>query len=258
MIGWAWGAYIRSLGRPHWTRQEPCSSPSVSSVFTGSSGVCFRASGNSTRIASCAGLGVGGQFAIGVTLVAETPRAPRGPTRLGWCRPAPPSANWMAAGGAILLGRMETGGPDRRRVALHVPGGRAAGRRWRSSFFASSKEPEQWLQGARRKRRWVIPELLLGIALARRMPSPHVSGARRVVGLWESASSVMTWSGARRSRVPRRGYAGAALAGQITRDRHHVPLRISGGSSASRLIRGLPSMSAARRPSPSASSRPWA
>src|SRR5438874_1900429 len=91
------------------------------------------------------GLGVGGQFGIGVALVAEvvTPRAR--PYALGMVQAASAVGNMMAAGVGILLGQMEQSGS--------ITGA------WRYMFAAGAlpaplalvvfkklKEPEQWLK----------------------------------------------------------------------------------------------------------------
>src|SRR2546423_3482302 len=91
------------------------------------------------------GLGVGGQFGIGVALVAEvvTPRAR--PYALGLVQAASAIGNMMAALVGIFLGQMETSGA--------ITGA------WRYMFLAGSlpaplafvvlkklKEPDQWLK----------------------------------------------------------------------------------------------------------------
>jgi MFS family permease len=91
------------------------------------------------------GLGVGGQFAVGVALVAEVMPDRARPRALGWLQALSAVGNMMAAMVSIILGRLEEAG------VVHTP--------WRVMFligvlpallalvvFSKLKEPERWLK----------------------------------------------------------------------------------------------------------------
>src|SRR3974377_471061 len=91
------------------------------------------------------GLGVGGQFAVGVALVAEVVPAQARPYALGMVQAASAVGNMLAATIGIVLGGMEQGGA--------ITGA------WRWEFLAGAipaplalvvfkklKEPEAWLR----------------------------------------------------------------------------------------------------------------
>ena len=97
------------------------------------------------------GLGVGGQFAVGVALVAEVMPNRARPYALGWVQALSAIGNMMAAVAGIVLGQLEQAG--------------AIGSAWRMMFvigalpaflailvFKRLKEPEQWLQARREKK----------------------------------------------------------------------------------------------------------
>jgi MFS family permease len=89
------------------------------------------------------GLGVGGQFSVGVTLVAETVSARARPYALGWLQASSTVGNMLAALVGIVLGRLQESG-----ILLSA---------WRTMFivgalpallcipvFQKLKEPEAW------------------------------------------------------------------------------------------------------------------
>src|SRR5581483_4637750 len=93
------------------------------------------------------GLGVGGQFAVGVALVAETVPARARPFALGWLQAASAGGNMLAAIIGMVLGGLEQSG--------------AIGSAWRYMFivgalpallclivFRRLKEPESWQKAA--------------------------------------------------------------------------------------------------------------
>lgn len=97
------------------------------------------------------GLGVGGQFAVGVALVAEVMPDRARPYALGWVQALSAIGNMMAAVAGIVLGQLEQSG--------------AIGSAWRMMFvigalpaflailvFKRLKEPDQWLQARREKK----------------------------------------------------------------------------------------------------------
>jgi len=94
------------------------------------------------------GLGVGGQFAVGVALVAESLPDRTRPYALGWLQASSAIGNMMAAVIGMILGGLESSG--------------AIGSAWRAMFivgalpaalclliFRRLKEPEQWQRTAR-------------------------------------------------------------------------------------------------------------
>jgi MFS family permease len=101
------------------------------------------------------GLGVGGQFAVGVALVAEVVPQRARPYALGFVQAASAVGNMIAALAGILIGQLEAAGS--------LTGGWAA---WRWEFlvgalpaplafivFAKLKEPEQWLRARHEKKK---------------------------------------------------------------------------------------------------------
>src|SRR5262245_50836072 len=163
------------------------------------------------------GFGVGGQFAVGVALVAEVvPARPR-PYALGLVQAMSAVGNMMAAVTGIVLGQLEQSG--------------AIGSAWRYLFivgaipaplailvFKKLKEPEAWLKARQEKKRmgsfgdllgdprW-RPRAIVGMLLA-------FAG---VVGLWGIGffSFDLFRPALERSFVAQ-GYTGAALNGKIT------------------------------------------
>ena len=71
------------------------------------------------------GLGVGGQFAVGVSLVAEVMSDRVRPMALGWLQALSAIGNMMAAGISMVLGKS-----SRRRGRSAVPGGRCSWSAW--------------------------------------------------------------------------------------------------------------------------------
>src|SRR5687768_10166726 len=94
------------------------------------------------------GLGVGGQFAVGVALVAESLPDRARPYALGWLQASSAVGNMMAATAGIILGQMQTAG--------YIESA------WRAMFLIGSlpallcivvfkklKEPERWQREAK-------------------------------------------------------------------------------------------------------------
>ena len=143
MIGWAIGGLVFGiLGDRIGRAKTMMMTFSVYSAFTGLSAL-------STGIWDFAfyrfltGLGVGGEFAVGVSLVAEVMPDRARPIALGWLQALSAVGNMLAACVSIGLGRLEESG--------------AIASAWRSMFliglapallaipiFIRLKEPEQW------------------------------------------------------------------------------------------------------------------
>ena len=132
------------------------------------------------------GLGVGGQFSVGVALVAEVVPASTRPFALGMVQAFSTVGNMIAAVTVILLGKLEQDG------TIHGA--------WRYTFLAGAlpaplafvvfkklKEPEQWLKARAEKKRMGSYSELLGDPRWRRNSIVGLLLAfAGVVGLWLS------------------------------------------------------------------------
>jgi MFS family permease len=164
------------------------------------------------------GLGVGGQFAVGVAMVAETIPDRARPYALGMVQAFSTVGNMMAALSGILLGRLEQSG--------------AIAGAWRYMFlvgalpaplalvvFKKLKEPEQWLKARAEKRKLgSFRELLLSNPRWRRNAIAGLLLAfAGVVGLWGIGffSPDLLRPVLERS-FRAQGYSGAELAGKVT------------------------------------------
>jgi MFS family permease len=130
------------------------------------------------------GLGVGGQFSVGVALVAEVVPASTRPFALGMVQAFSTVGNMIAAVTVILLGKLEQDG------TIHGA--------WRYTFLAGAlpaplafvvfkklKEPEQWLKARAEKKRMGSYSELLGDPRWRRNSIVGLLLAfAGVVGLW--------------------------------------------------------------------------
>jgi MFS family permease len=164
------------------------------------------------------GLGVGGQFAVGVAMVAETIPDRARPYALGMVQAFSTVGNMMAALSGILLGRLEQSGV--------IAGA------WRYLFlvgalpaplalvvFKKLKEPEQWLKARAEKRKLgSFRELLIVNPRWRRNAIAGLLLAfAGVVGLWGIGffSPDLLRPVLERS-FRAQGYSGAELAGKVT------------------------------------------
>src|SRR5215471_19054387 len=133
------------------------------------------------------GLGVGGQFAVGVALVAEVVPQRARPYALGFVQASSAIGNMVAALAGILIGQLEASGS--------LAGGWAA---WRWEFLAGAlpaplafvvfkklKEPEQWLKArAEKKKLGSYGELLGDPRWRRNAIVGFLLAFAGVVGLW--------------------------------------------------------------------------
>jgi MFS family permease len=164
------------------------------------------------------GLGVGGQFAVGVAMVAETIPDRARPYALGMVQAFSTVGNMMAALSGILLGRLEQSGV--------IAGA------WRYLFlvgalpaplalvvFKKLKEPEQWLKArAEKGKLGSFRELLLTNPRWRRNAIAGLLLAfAGVVGLWGIGffSPDLLRPVLERS-FRAQGFSGAELAGKVT------------------------------------------
>jgi len=130
------------------------------------------------------GLGVGGQFAVGVALVAESLPDRTRPYALGWLQASSAIGNMMAAVIGMILGGLESSG--------------AIGSAWRAMFivgalpaalclliFRRLKEPEQWQRTAREgMKRGSIGELFSDPRWRYNATIGMLLAFAGVVGLW--------------------------------------------------------------------------
>lgn len=163
------------------------------------------------------GFGVGGQFAVGVALVAEVVPARTRPYALGLVQAMSAVGNMMAAVTGIILGQLEQSG--------------AIGSAWRYLFivgaipaplaiivFKKLKEPEAWLKARQENKRMGSFGDLLGDARWRpRAIVGMLLAFAGVVGLWGIGffSFDLFRPALERSFIAQ-GYTGAALNGKIT------------------------------------------
>ena len=170
------------------------------------------------------GLGVGGEFAVGVSLVAEVIPAAARPYALGWLQASSAIGNMIAAIVAILLGSFERTGA--------VKGS------WRIMFVIGTlpallailirrrlKEPEKWKAVARGDEGGVGPDKKLG-SIRELFGDPRwrrnaivgmVLGFSGVVGLWGIGFfSFDLIRAVFREDMVRRGVADTVIEGRLT------------------------------------------
>lgn len=163
------------------------------------------------------GLGVGGQFGIGVALVAEVVPSRARPYALGLVQAASAIGNMMAAGVGILLGQLEMTGS--------ITGA------WRWEFLAGAipaplalvvfkklKEPDQWLKArAEKKKLGSYAELFSDPRWRRNSIVGFLLGFAGIVGLWGIGFfSYDLLRPVLRHNFEMQGFTGAALNGKIT------------------------------------------
>jgi MFS family permease len=218
MIGWALGGVIFGVLGDRIGRAKTMSMTILFfTVFTGLS-VFARGVWDFNMYRFLCGLGVGGQFAVGVALVAEETPARARPYALGAVQACSSVGNMVAALTGIVAGRIEQAG------IIHGA--------WRYMFLAGAlpaplalvvfrklKEPEQWLKArAEKKRLGSYRELLLGNPRWRRNAIAGLCLAfAGVVGLWGIGFFSYDLLRAPLDKAFRaQGFTGAALAGKIT------------------------------------------
>jgi MFS family permease len=184
MIGWASGGVVFGILGDRIGRVKTMMMTILSySLFTGLS-VFSTSVWDFSVYRLLTGLGVGGQFAVGVALVAETVPARARPYALGWLQASSAVGNMLAALIGIALGGMEQSG--------------AIGSAWRYMFvvgalpallclliFRRLKEPEQWRRAAHdRKQLGSMGELFSDPRWRRHAIIGMLLAFSGVVGLW--------------------------------------------------------------------------
>ena len=163
------------------------------------------------------GLGVGGQFAVGVALVAEIVPERARPYALGTVQACSTVGNMLAALTGIVLGQMEQSG------VIHGA--------WRYEFLAGAlpaplalviflklKEPEQWLKArAAKKKMGSFAELLSNPRWRRNAIVGMLLAFSGVVGVWGIGFfSFDLFRPVLEKAFRAQGLTGAALAGKTT------------------------------------------
>ena len=218
LIGWALGGMIFGVMGDRIGRVRTMTMTILG--FTVFTGLSFFARGiwdfNAYRFVC--GLGVGGQFGLGVALVAETVPERARPYALGMVQACSSLGNMIAALTGILVGHIQQSG--------------TIAEAWRYLFLAGAlpaplallvfkklKEPEQWLKArAEKKRLGSYRELLLGDPRWRRNAIAGLFLASAgVVGLWGIGFFSYDLLRAPLENAFRAGgLAGAELAGKVT------------------------------------------
>ena len=165
------------------------------------------------------GFGVGGQFAVGVALVAEVVPARTRPYALGLVQATSAIGNMMAAVIGIVLGQLE------------ISGGIQAGKAWRYEFLAGGiaaplaiivykklREPEAWLRArSEKKRMGSFVDLFSDLRWRRNAIVGMLLAFSGVVGLWGIGFfSYDLFRPVLERAFIAEGLTGAALKGKIT------------------------------------------
>ncbi len=184
MIGWASGGVLFGiLGDRIGRVKTMIATILFYSMFTGLS-VLSTSVWDFSLYRFLTGLGVGGQFAVGVALVAETMPDRARPFALGWLQALSAVGNMMAALAGMLLGSLESSG--------------AIGSAWRYMFvigtlpallaiiiFKKLKEPESWTRAKEQKEKLgSMRELFTDPRWKRNSIVGMLLAFSGVVGLW--------------------------------------------------------------------------
>jgi MFS family permease len=217
MIGWAIGGVVFGICGDRWGRVKTMSATILFySVFTGLSFFATNLLQFNVLRFLCS-LGVGGQFAVGVALVAEVIPEKARPQALGMLQALSTVGNMLAGVIGILIGQAEQSGSL------------VAG--WRYLFltgalpapmallvFTKLKEPEQWLKARAEKRKLgSVRDLFADPQLRRNSAVGLVLAFAGVVGLWGIGFfSYDLFRPVLDSTFRAQGLSGADLAGKTT------------------------------------------
>jgi MFS family permease len=218
MIGWALGGVIFGVLGDRLGRAKTMMMTILTyTIFTGLSMFAVGVWDFNVYRFLC-GLGVGGQFAVGVALVAEVVPDRARPSALGMVQAFSAVGNMVAALTGIFLGQLEQAG--------------AIAGAWRFEFLAGAipaplallvfkklKEPEQWLKArAEKKKMGSFSELLSDPRWRRNAFVGLVLAFAGVVGLWGIGffSYDLLRSAVFEKTFRAGGLTGAALAGKTT------------------------------------------
>jgi MFS family permease len=217
MVGWAIGGIVFGIFGDRWGRVKTMTATILFySVFTGLSFFATNLLQFNILRFLCS-LGVGGQFSVGVALVAEVIPEKARPQALGMLQALSTVGNMLAGVAGILIGRAEQSG-------TLVAG-------WRYLFLAGAlpapmalviftklKEPEQWLKARAENRQMGSVRDLFGDPQLRRNTAVGlVLAFAGVVGLWGIGFfSFDLFRPVLDSAFRAQGLSGADLAGRIT------------------------------------------
>ncbi len=217
MIGWALGGVLFGILGDRIGRAKTMTLTILSySLFTAISVIATNLWDFNVYRFLC-GFGVGGQFAVGVALVAEVVPARARPYALGLVQAASAIGNMMAALTGIVLGQLEQAG--------------TIGAAWRWEFLAGAipaplaivvflklKEPAQWLKArAEKKKLGSFAELFSDPRWRHNSIVGLLLAFAGVVGLWGIGFfSYDLFRPVLRSTFAAQGLTGAALNGKIT------------------------------------------
>ncbi len=218
MIGWALGGVIFGVLGDRLGRAKTMMMTILTyTIFTGLSMFAVGVWDFNAYRFLC-GLGVGGQFAVGVALVAEVVPDRARPHALGMVQACSALGNMVAALTGIFLGQLEQSG--------------AIAGAWRFEFLAGAipaplallvfkklKEPEQWLKArAAKKKMGSFGELLSDPRWRRNAFVGLTLAFAGVVGLWGIGffSYDLLRSAVFEKTFRAEGLSGAALAGKTT------------------------------------------
>ena len=220
MIGWALGGVVFGVLGDRLGRAKTMTITIL--TYTAFTGLSLLSTGvfdfNVYRF--LCGLGVGGQFAVGVALVAEVVPPGARPYALGFVQAASAVGNMIAALSGIVIGQMEAAGS--------LAGGWPA---WRWLFlvgaapaplafivFAKLKEPDQWLKArAEKKKLGSYGELLGDPRWRRNAIVGFLLAFAGVVGLWGIGFfSYDLFRPVLVKTFSAQGLAGKALDGKVT------------------------------------------
>jgi MFS family permease len=217
MIGWALGGVVFGILGDRLGRAKTMIMTILCySIFTGLS-VFSTGVWDFNLYRFLCGLGVGGQFAVGVALVAEVVPERARPHALGMVQAFSAVGNMLAALTGILLGQLEMSGA--------IVGA------WRWEFLAGAlpaplallvfkklKEPEQWLKArAEKKRMGSVGELFSTPRWRRNAMVGFLLAFAGVVGLWGIAFfSYDLLRPVLEQTFRAQGFSGAELAGKTT------------------------------------------
>jgi MFS family permease len=250
LIGWAMGGLGFGVLGDRWGRVKTMlATILLYSIFTGLS-VFARDYMEFVIYRFLTGLGVGGEFAVGVALVAEVMPDRARPYALSWLQALSAIGNCTAAGIYIALGQAERAGWLE---GLTLPGTETQFTAWRIAFSLGTlpallailirrklKEPERWTAAGVSQKRgsyvemfttpWIRKRAFLGLAI----------GFAAVVGLWGIGFfSVQLQKSVFRQSFTAEGMTGKELEGQIKLWSGYTSLMLNFGAFLGMILAGI-------------------
>jgi len=217
MIGWAIGGVLFGILGDRLGRVKTMTLTILTySIFTGLS-VYATSFWDFSAYRFLCGLGVGGQFAVGVALVAEVVPARARPYALGFVQASSAIGNMIAATFGIMIGQMEALGTVTSAWRWEFLAG-AAPAPLAFIVFKKLKEPEQWLKAKGEKKKMGSYAELLGNPRWRKNAIVgFLLAFAGVVGLWGIGFfSYDLFRPVLERTFAAQGLAGKELAGKVT------------------------------------------